>query len=214
MASSSAAALNVELTVGGKTSSLVNQVFASGNAIAAYDKTTTKPTFTKSMALAGGMTVSANAKTVDSRAWAPATAAGARTAHSAAKIGNLTETLSNGKDVVLTITGTNLTSGATFAKTSKGVVHPAGTMSGNVTINAPTWGIKNVSHHGPAAANTVLFKTLDGSLIVYANYQVETGAFGVATSIMVDAVDIHMNKFKTGGKFLTGDIQVATSIAK
>jgi hypothetical protein len=214
-ASSSAAALNVELTVSGKTGSLVNQVFASGATNAAYDKTTKMPSYTKTAGLAGGMSVSATAKTLTSKAWAPATAGGARTSHGSTTIGSLTEKLLNGKTVVLTITGTDLTSGATFAKNSKGAIRPAGTMSvGTVTINAPTWGIKNVSHKGSAKANTVLFKTVDGSLVIYANYQVETAAFGSATSIMVDTIDIHMTKFKSGAKILTGDIQVGTSIAK
>jgi hypothetical protein len=161
------------------------------------------------------MSVSATAKTLTSKAWAPATAGGTRTANGSATIGSLTEKLLNGKTVVLTITGTNLASGATFTKTSKGAVKAAGTMSsGTVTINAPTWGIKNVSHKGTAKANAVLFKTVDGSLTIYANYQVKTAAFGATTSIMVDTIDIHMNKFKSGAKILTGDIQVGTSIAK
>ncbi len=86
--------------------------------------------------------------------------------------------------------------------------------AGTVTINAPTWGIKNLVHHGTAAPNAVLFKNAKGSLIVYAHYQVKTTALGTTTGIMADAIDIHMKQFVAGGKSMTGDIQIGTTIAK
>jgi hypothetical protein len=52
-----------------------------------------------------------------------------------------------------------------------------------VTINSAAFGAKNVMFSGTAPANKVIFKTLDGSVVIYANRRTITGNIQIATSI-------------------------------
>jgi hypothetical protein len=82
-----------------------------------------------------------------------------------------------------------------------------------VTINSTAFGAKNVKFSGAAPANKVLFKTLDGSVVIYANRQTITKVGGKPSKIMVDGISVQLTKFKNAGKTITGNIEIATSIA-
>jgi hypothetical protein len=216
-AASAGKAMNVVVNVNGQLSSLVNQVMASGSSPkAAYSQKNSVPTYTNTTAFKGGLTLTGNARTLTSIANATATSAsGQRTANASATIGALTLTVKNGSAVLMTLTGTRLSSNASFLATSAGAHTPSGSVSiGGVTINSTAFGAKNVKFSGAAAANQVLFKTLDGTVVIYANRQtITTTAGGKPSQITVDGISVQLTKFKNGGKSITGDFEIATSIA-
>jgi hypothetical protein len=59
----------------------------------------------------------------------------------------------------------------------------------------------------------VLFKSKDGTVIIYANRQTVTTSAGKPAKIEVDGISVQFNKFKNAGKTITGNIELATSIA-
>jgi hypothetical protein len=215
-ASSTGKALNVVVNVNGLASSLVNQVMASDDAAKAYSKKTTEPSYMKTAAFKGGITLTGNAKTLTSVATATATSsAGHRTADASAAIGSLALTLKNGSVVLMTLTSTRPTSKASFLATRAGVRTPTGsaTITG-MTLNSAAFGAKAVKFSGTAKPNTIVFKNAAKTVVVYANRQTITKATnGKASSITVDAISVQLTKFKTGAKTITGNIEIATSIA-
>jgi hypothetical protein len=207
--------MNVTVTVNGQASSLLNQVMASDDATKAYDQRNAQATYTKNTTFKGGLVLTGNAKTLTSIASATATStAGQRTASASATIGTLAVTLKDGSTTLMTLTATKLSSKASFLATRSGTRTPSGSTSiGSLTINAPAFGAKAVKTSGAQAANTVLFHTLDGSVTIYANRQTTTTAAGKPAGITVDAISVQLNKFKTAGKTITGNFEIATSIA-
>ena len=215
-ASSTGKAMNVVVNVSGQVSSLLNQVMASDNKITAYNERTSLPTYTKTTAFKGGLTLTGNARTLTSIASATSTtASGQRTANASAAIGSLGLTIKNGTATLMTLTGTRLSSKSAFLATTTGVRRPSGgTSIGGVTINSAAFGAKNVKFSGTPTANKVLFHTLDGTVVIYANRQTTTkAANGKPASIKVNAISVQLTKFKNAGKTITGNLEIATSIA-
>jgi len=72
-----------------------------------------------------------------------------------------------------------------------------------------------VKSSGSPVANKVLFKTLDGTVVIYANRQTITKAAttGKPSSIKVDAISVQLTRFKNGGKTISGNFEIGTSIA-
>jgi hypothetical protein len=202
--------LSVDLTINGKPARLIPQVYAAGATIAAYNKQTAMPTYAKSAPFTGGWSISATGKSLKSTAFAPATSkTGSRMASATAAAGSLNIKLSSTLAGTITITTSNLTSSASFTANRAGTRTPKGAAStGHLVINAPAWGIRNMIHTGVAPANTVLFKNGNLSLVVFANRQVITNQAGKPTSIMLDSVDIHLNKYQSKGQVISGDIQI------
>jgi hypothetical protein len=215
-ASSTAKAMNVVVNVNGQASNLLNQVMASDNAAKAYNERTSLPSYMKTTAFKGGLTLTGNAKTLTSIASATATSsAGQRTANASASIGSLAVILKNGSVTLMTLTSTRPSSRASFMATRAGVRAPSGSATiAGMTINSAAFGAKAVRFSGTPKANTVVFRNAARTVVIYANRQTITrAASGKAARISVDAISIQLTKFKTGAKTITGNIEIATSIA-
>jgi hypothetical protein len=163
------------------------------------------------------MTLATKAQKVTSTAAAPSTSkSGSRVASASAVIGALSAKLSGPTGVLMTITADNLSSKASFTAVRGGGTTPiASTSIGKLLINAPALGIKNVTlSASKPAANKVLFHTLDGSIVIWANRQTVTTSAGKAAAINVNAVEVQLSKVKYQGKVLTTDFVIGTSFAK
>jgi len=207
--------MNITFVVSGQASSLLNQVMASGSSTrAAYNNKNAVPNYAKTTDFKGGVTSTGTAKTLTSIASATAaTSTGQRTANGSATIGALRLTVKNGSSVLMTLVTTNLSSKASFL-TTKTAHRPSGSASmHSVTINSAAFGANNVKFSGAAVANKVLFKSKDGAVIIYANRQTVASAGGKPSKITVDGISVQFNHFKNAGKVITGNIEVATSIA-
>lgn len=207
--------MNVALLVNGQWTSLTNQVAASGSSnSAAYSQKNAAPTYSKSTAF-NGVTLTGNAKTLTSIASATGISGGQRTANGSASIGSLGITVKNGSSILMTLSSTNLSSKAAFAATTTGGRTPSGSVSiGGVTINSSAFGAKDVKFSGSAPTNKVLFHTADGTVTIYANRQTTASSGGKPSKITVDGISVQFNKFKNAGKTITGNIEIATSIAQ
>lgn len=207
--------MNITFTVSGQASSLTNQVMATGSSSSiAYNKKTTVAAYGKTTAFKGGITLTGNAKALTSIASATAaTSAGQRTANASAEMSNVSVTVKNGSAVLMTLTATKLSSKATFV-TTKTAKTPTGnsTLSGLV-INSTAFGAKNVKFTGTPLANKVLFKSKDGTVTIFADRKTTTMAAGKASKVEVDGISVQFDHFKNAGKTITGNIQLATSIA-
>jgi hypothetical protein len=115
----------------------------------------------------------------------------------------------------MTLDATRLSSKASFLATRSGTRTPSGSTSiGGLTLNSAAFGAKNVKLSGSPAANKVLFRSANGTVTIYANRQtITTAASGKPASITVDAISVQFTKFKTAGKTITGNFEIATSIA-
>lgn len=208
--------MNVVMNVSGQVSSLLNQVMATDNTLKAYRVQTSVPTYVKSTLFKGGLTLICNSRTLTSIASATGTSlAGQRTAHAQASIGSLAVTLKNGSVTLMTLTSTRPVSQANFVTTEAGGRTPSGGISiTGLTINSAAFGAKNVKFQGTPKANTVVFRNADRSVVIFANRQtIKRFPSGKPFSITVDAISVQLTKFKTGGKTITGNIEIGTSIA-
>jgi len=207
--------MNITFNINGQASSLVNQVMANGASDkAAYDKKNSVPTYSKTTAFKGGVTLTGDARTLTSIANATAvSASGQRTSNGHATIGSLTLTVKNGSAVLMTLGATDLTSKATALATKTGHTLSGSVSVHSMTINSAAFGAKFVRFSGTAPANKVVFRSKDGTVTVFANRQTVTSAAGKPSKIAVDGISIQFNKFKNAGKTITGNIEVATSIA-
>jgi hypothetical protein len=214
--SSSAAALNVNLTVGTKAVQLLNQNSASGTALPFYTHTNLTPKFSTSASfpILGGITVAANGKTIMERALSN-TFTGPFdmvAALSSAKTFNATVS-SALAGTLLTVTGSNFQSSATFQVYKKnGTIKPvakANIMA--LTVNAPLLGINNKTFTGAPTVNQELYTNGDQSLIVYLNYQTTVTTAGKVSSFKVDTIDVKFTNFKLDGTAVNGDIEVESN---
>jgi hypothetical protein len=114
------------------------------------------------------------------------------------------------------LTMTRVSSQGSFTATTAGGRTPSGSVSiAGLTLNSGPFGAKSVKFSGTPAANTVIFKTLDGTVVLYANRQtITSAASGKPSRITVDALSLQLNKFKNAGKTITGNFEIATSIAQ
>jgi hypothetical protein len=83
----------------------------------------------------------------------------------------------------------------------------------SVTINSAAFGARNVKFSGSAVRNKVLFKSKDGTVIIYANRQTIASSGGKPSKITVDGISVQFNHFKNAGKTITGNIELASSMA-
>ena len=208
--------MNVHFTIDGKASSLLNQGLASGNTITAYNAKFSMASLSKTTNFTGGLTLVSNAKTLSNTASAPATSsAGTRTASGTAYLGSFSATLKSGTSTLMTLTGTNVSSAASFTANTAGTRTTGGSAKiGGVTINSVAFGAKSVKFNGTPAANKVLFHTLDGTVVIYANRQTVTSAAGKPSKISIDAISVQLFKFKWQGKTISGNFEIATSAAQ
>jgi hypothetical protein len=208
--------MNVVLNVSGQESALLNVVMATGSSTrAAYSRKNSVPAYDKTMAFKGGVTLASNCKALTSIASATAVStSGQRTANGMASIGSVGLTVKNGSAVLMTLTSTKLKSNASFLASTAGVRKPSGSASMlGVTINSTAFGAKNLRFSGAAPANKVLFHNADHSVVIYANRQMVTSRNGKPAKITVDGISVQFTKFKNAGKTISGDIELATSIA-
>jgi hypothetical protein len=209
--------MNVTLNVNGQVSVLLNQVMASGSSLRApYSQKNSVPTYTNTTAFKGGVTLTGNAQHLTSVANATGvSSSGQRTAHAAATIGAIGLTIKNGSSVLMTLNSTWLSSKANFLATSAGGRTPSGSAQMNgVTINSTAFGARNVRFTGVAPANKVIFHNADRSVVIYANRQTITSAGGKPAKIVVDGISVQFTRFKNAGKTISGNIELAASVAK
>jgi hypothetical protein len=208
--------MNIVLNVNGQASALLNQVMASGSSMRApYNQKNSVPTYAKTTAFKGGVTMISKGQTLTSDASATGiSASGQRTSNGSASIGGIGLTVKNGSAVLMTLTSTRLSSHASFLASTAGIHKPSGSASmAGVTINSTAFGAKNVKFSGTAPANKVLFHNADHSVVIYANRHTITSRNGKPAKITVDGISIQFTKFKNAGKSISGNIELATSIA-
>jgi hypothetical protein len=122
-------------------------------------------------------------------------------------------TVKNGTAVLMKLTSAKMSSKASFLA-SKTTKKPSGsTALSGIVINSTAFGANNVKFTGNPLPNKVLFKSKDGTVIIYANRQTVTTSAGKPAKIEVDGISVQFNKFKNAGKTITGNIELATSIA-
>jgi hypothetical protein len=208
--------MGISFDINNQASSLLFQVFAGSTAPPAYNLSTAMPTYSKTFTFKGPLTLNAAGKTLDSKATsAGPNSAGGITATSSVLIGSLTTEFSTTAGKAITIAVTGLRSKASFTGNRLGGVSDAGSASiTKVTINAPTFGINNLTYSGTPAANQVLYHNAGNTLVVTANRQVKKTASGKPTSIAVDGLAMHFANYNYFGSIISGDIAIGTSFAK
>jgi hypothetical protein len=220
---SSANALSAVINVNGNSSSLPNQLAASGKAPPKYTATMTKPNYSKTASLSGLTVTVAAQKISDTASSAGLDAKGGLTTISGASIGSVNATLSSPLGTALTVTGSNLVSNASFATTKAGVTTAkGGTTIGSLVINSPLFGINNVKFptaakptvHTPTPGQ-VLYQSKDGSVKILLNQLTAPLKAGKASSVAVSAVVLQIKNFQyaPAGITVSGNINVATSNA-
>ena len=213
-ASSSAAILNFAFDVNGKKTTSANEVPASGSAPPAYDKKTTRSTYTKSTQILGGLTFDRSATSIDSVATGSATTATGITATGSAQVGSFHGTLKSPLGTLMTVTTGRITSKASFTQTKAGVPAVKGSTSLlTVHIDAPALGI-NKTFSGSPKPNEVLYHNGDNSIVIYLNRQITTKLNDKVTAIAVDAIDVQIKNYKLLTNTISGTITVAPTVAR
>lgn len=82
-----------------------------------------------------------------------------------------------------------------------------------LTIDAPSFGVKNLVFAGTATPNKVLFHNADNSLVITANRQTVTTAGGKPASITVDGLAMHFANYAYFGTRFSGDIALGSTMA-
>lgn len=213
---SSAAALNFSFSVNGSKDTLANQVYATGVAPPAYNKKTTLPSYTVSKTYSDTIKLQANATTVTSTAVSAGTKAGGGiTANASSSIASFNGTVSSAAGTAVTVAMKRMSSKASLSLTKTGAGTAKGSVSiGSVTLNAPLFGINNVTFSGSPTPNQVLYHNQDNSVVVYANRQVITKVNGKTTGITVSALEIVANNYKYSPYTINGDLSLGASTAK
>jgi hypothetical protein len=208
--------------IGGASQALKDEITAEGSAppaysvttkLKSYDKTTQLPEDTSLVVKSGPVAATAASKGLVGTQ-VVATASTVITSGSAVLTNSIV-------GQVLSISAKSAASSAKFTKTTAGAVSASGKASfTSLVIDLNAFGGKTLTYSGKPKANTVLYKSADGSVVVYLNREVESvGAPAVKakapTSIEVVAVDVVLTKASAFGLVtVSGQLDVGTSYAE
>lgn len=214
-ARSSGAAFNFTFDINGSSATLLNQVYAAGSAPPAYNVKTPQAKYSKTKVYPNSLTVTTTASNLlSTAASAGKNAAGGITASSTAKVGQVSNAVKSATGNAVTVSGTNISSSASYSVTKAGVGTPKGGANiGSLTLSAPFFHVPTINYNGTPTPNKVLYKSADGTVIVYANHQLITQLAGNKTGITVNALDMVVKNFAVGPYVINGELAVGTSIA-
>jgi hypothetical protein len=223
-ASSSGSAVEASFTLDGVKASLpkADKVVAAGKAPPAYNVAPPMTaSYSKSGTFDGAITLTGTGTDFAVTAASAGTnAAQGLEVHSTASVGSLKVTISSAAGPVFTATLSNLSTNASLSKTKDGVASiNIGAGIGSILVNAPTLGIKNKKFSGNTKPNTVLYQKIDPStkqvvVSVIVFEALTTPAAGAPQTVAVSALALHIKNFKYLGHTVSGDVTIATSIAK
>jgi hypothetical protein len=208
------------VVIGGSPLTLKDEITASGSAPPAYSKTTKLKSYKKTTLLPDDTSLVVTSGAVVATA-ASKGLAGTQVAASASTLvtsGNAVLTNSI-LGQVLSISAKSLASNAKFTRTTAGAVSLAGGASfTSLVIDLNAFGGTTLKYSGKPKANTVLYKSSDGSVIVYLNRQVKsahTPAVKAPTSFEVQAVEVHLTNASAFGLVaVSGDLEIGTCYAE
>jgi hypothetical protein len=212
-ASSSAAAVSATVTINGNTTVLPAQVVATGSAPPAYNQVTRLPSLSKSFTFTGGLTLNATGKAVASSVMSGGPGTAGISARGSSMIGSFNATVTSPLGTFVTVTASKLTSTTRFMQTSKSSSGTSTVSVGSLTVNAPSFGINNVTFAGTPTANQVLFHNSDNSFVIYLNQQTVGMSGGKPSSINASIVDVHASNLKVPGGTITGDVLIGPTFA-
>jgi hypothetical protein len=223
VAASSATILGGNLVIGGKAISLPGELTAAGSAPPAYSSTMTSNSLHKTVTFSDGIPFRLSAgRSIDvavsagQQGLVVVSAAGSSIQSPSVTISDV---LTN---TAFTLSATQVESTASFAKST--VAAPVATGSttlAGLKIDMSLLGLGVVKYTGKPKPNTILYKAKNGSVIIYLNRQTTTTGAALdrpdasaATSITVDAVDIHLVDAEVAGYTVSGDIRIGISYAE
>jgi hypothetical protein len=220
VARSKAVVVRGSADIGGTSQTLKDEIFADGSAppaysvttkLKSYDKTTSLPEDTTLVVKTGPVAASAASKGLVGTQ-VVATASTVVTSGSAVLTNSIV-------GQVLSISAKSLASAAKFTKTTAGAVSVSGKSAfTSLVIDLNAFGGKTLTYSGKPKANTVLYKSTDGSVLVYLNRAVKSAGAPAAkapTSIEVVAVDVVLTKASAFGLVtVSGELAVGTSYAE
>jgi hypothetical protein len=222
-AESAAVVVRGTFVIAGTKFVLPSEVVAVGSAPPAYSKKKLLSSYSKTTTLPEDTTLVVKSGTIINSAASKGQVGTQITATANALIDAASGTLTNAiVGQVLSISATNVTSSAHFTKSTSGTVSYGGKTSLTaLAIDLNGFGGNQLTYTGKPVPNTVLYKSTDGSVIVYLNRQVTgagvPGAHGTSTppkSFEVDAIDLHLTNAEAFGEVpVSGDFYVGTSYA-
>jgi hypothetical protein len=209
-AASSASAFNLEVNLDGEKTGLGNQVFATGHAPPSYNSQNAMPSFSRGYNSPSGVGASIKGGSITSSAHSAGPSGGQITSYGVSTIGNFSAQVTTPLGALITISGGNIVSRATYTLSRNNTRKAIGFADiGRVVVNAPLLGINNKSFSGSPKVNQVLFQSPDKSVTVYLNRQVETMAGSKPTSITVNAIavvfDKAINQLSLGADIVIGN---------
>jgi len=222
VAASYATIIGGSFEVDGSSSTIPHALTASGSAPPAYSVKTSVKSFSKTLSLpdftslsvSTGVTTDTAASMGQQGDTATATASSSIQSASA----SVTNPLLSGK---LSLSGTEIKSTAEFVASTKAAPLASGTTTiAGLVVDMSLLGLGVHNYTGTPKPNMVLFKSKDGSVIVYLNRQTKTLApasdqpDATATSITVRAVDVHLTDAMVAGQSISGDIEIGISYAE
>jgi hypothetical protein len=215
-ARSSGAAFNFTFDVNGSAATLRNQVYAAGSAPPAYNVKKTQAKFNHIKTYPNHLAVTTTGSKLVSTAMSTGlNAAGGITATATAAVGSASSTVKSPTITDVSFSGTNISSSANYSVTKKGVGTTKGSAKiGSLNLSAPFFQVPTITYSGTPTPNKVLYRSADGTVIVYANRQVTTQLAGNKTGITVNAIDMVVKNYAIGPYTVNGELAVSTSIAQ
>ncbi len=211
------------LEIGGKAIVISDQLLATGSAPPAYSEEKLAESFKKTVALPEHLSLSLSAGPSADVAVSPGLEGGTviATAGSAIRSASAVVTDPLIAEDVLKVSANEIESTATFVKSGAKPDASGTTTLAGLKIDLSLLGLGVHEYSGSPKPNTVLYKSTDGSVKIYLNRQItavsaaaDHSDASTATSITVDAVDVHLTDARIAGLSISGDIEIGTSYAE
>ncbi len=222
-ASSSASILSGKVSIGSSKSAIPPQLNAAGTGSAAYSARRSKTSFTGTVSLPFGTSLTVNTGVVLDTASSTGVVGNAITAKAGSSVAALNTTtplfkISNPfASGSVTVTADKITTAAVFSASTTAAPSATGTATiTNGSVDLSIFGLGVQTYSGTPKPNTILFKSKDGTVTVYGNRQIIGHAAGskVPTSITVEAIDVHLANAQILGQPVNGDLTAGSSIAR
>jgi hypothetical protein len=222
VATSAAAVVHARLAIGGNAVVIPAELLASGSAPPAYSAQRSVKSFSRKVALPDGTTFSVSSGAAVDLAASHGLVGSTVTATASSTIASVAASVSNPLiSGAVGISAASIGSAAAFtAKTGSAPVASGTSVLSGLKVDLSLFGMGVQTYSGTPKANFVLFRSKDGSVEIYLNRQFvmvaapKGGGKPVATSITVDAVDVHLTDAKVDGLGVSGDLVIGSSYAE
>ncbi len=217
-ASSSATILSGNVAIGSTNVVVPPQATAAGSGPPAYAARKTLKTYSTSIPLPVGTSLSVNTGALSDTASSAGIVGTAITAKAKSSASTVVFKLSNPfVSGTVTVTAAKIVSSAAFTTRTTGA--PIASGSASITtgsVDLSLFGLGVHTYSGAPKPNTVLYQSTDGTVTVYGNQHVIGHASGsnVATSITVNAIDVHLVNAHVLGQPFNGDLAAGTCVAQ